>query len=445
MKFLLYFIVGVLILLVILGATITFITWDGKPPVITPIILSDKLGKKVYIEAEILDEGRGIKEVKCVLTQGKKTIEFEPKHFPIMSWWKGSDVHQLRVKWSGSLVDSGFSEGDAQLVLTATDHSWRNVMKGNTSTYKKEVKIDFTPPSVSLKSVFHNINTGGAGLVSYAVNEIVSKTGVWVNDLFFPASPTTSDKKYAALIAVPFDAKPPVNITIEAQDVAGNSIKINVPNKIAYKPIKKDTITLSENFVSSKAMELSSHYPELTGSPIDIFLQINRSIRQKNNDEIRAITSHNSSTFLFQKAFLRLPNAQPRAGFGDERHYIYQGKEIDVTNHMGVDLASLEHAPVPAANRGRVVFTGYLGIYGNSVIIDHGMGLFSLYSHLSEIKAMPNNMVEQGDIIGLTGMTGLAGGDHLHYGMLVHGVYVNPIEWWDPKWLQERIFNNFNQ
>lgn len=445
MKIFIYSVIAMLFIILSGGAVIAFLTLEGTPPVITPVIVQDRLGKQVYIEAEVSDEGRGLRDVECFLTQGKKKIVFQPKTFPSVSWWHGSSVKRTRVNWTGVLTEHGVTEGDAQLVLIAHDYSWRNSLKGNAVTYQKDVKIDFTPPSVAIKSIFHNINTGGAGLVSYSANEPLARTGVWVNDLFFPAVKTGSDKNYASLIAVPFDAKPPVHIIVEAQDTAGNSSKFNVPNKIFYKPIKKDVINLSDNFISNKVVEFSSHYPELKGTPIEVFLQINRDIRQKNNDEIRAVTSHTEPAFLFQKAFLRLPNAQPRAGFGDERHYIYQGREVDVTNHMGVDLASLEHAPVPAANRGRVVFTGYLGIYGNSVIIDHGMGLFSLYSHLSEIKTLANNMVEQGDIIGLTGMTGLAGGDHLHYGMLIHGVYINPIEWWDAKWLQERIFNNLHQ
>jgi murein DD-endopeptidase MepM/ murein hydrolase activator NlpD len=445
MKFFIYSVLAILLIVIIGGAVVAFLTLEGTAPVITPIVIPDRLGKRIHIEAEVMDEGRGLKEVRCFLSQGKKTIELEPKIFPALSWWHGSDAKRVRINWGAMLSEYGLTEGDAQLILTAYDYSWRNSLKGNSTTYKKDVRIDFTPPSVAIKSIFHNINTGGAGMVSYAANEPLARTGVWVNELFFPAYKVNQEKDYAALIAVPFDAKPPIQIVVEAEDIAGNSIKLNVPNKIAYKSIKKDVIHLSDNFIASKALELSSHYSELKGNPLEMFLQINKTIRQKNDDEIRSITlQHTEPSFLFQRPFLRLPNAQARAGFADERHYIYQGKEIDVTNHMGVDLASLEHAPIPAANRGRVVFVGYLGIYGNSVIIDHGMGLFSLYSHLSEFKTVPNNMVEQGDVIGLTGMTGLAGGDHLHYGMLINGIYVNPIEWWDAKWLQERIFNNLH-
>ena len=108
---------------------------------------------------------------------------------------------------------------------------------------------------------------------------------------------------------------------------------------------------------------------------------------------------------------------------------------------MGVDLASVAGSPVPAANRGRVVFAGRIGIYGRTVIIDHGMGLFSLYSHLSHISVDEDQMVGTGEAIGNSGMTGLAGGDHLHYGMLVNNTFVNPVEWWDKKWINNNVLS----
>ena len=104
-----------------------------------------------------------------------------------------------------------------------------------------------------------------------------------------------------------------------------------------------------------------------------------------------------------------------------------------------MDLASVEHAPVPAANNGRIAFADVLGIYGRTVVIDHGCGLFSMYSHLSHISVSVDQMVSKGDIIGKTGTTGLAGGDHLHYSMLVDHTFVNPLEWWDPQWIKNNI------
>ena len=127
--------------------------------------------------------------------------------------------------------------------------------------------------------------------------------------------------------------------------------------------------------------------------------------------------------------------------YGDKRTYIYKGKTISHSVHLGYDLASNAHSPVEAANSGIVRFAGDLSIYGNTVIIDHGMGLMSLYGHLSVINISEGQKVSKGDIIGKTGSTGLAGGDHLHFGILIDGYEVSPLFWWDPHWIKVNIFD----
>jgi murein DD-endopeptidase MepM/ murein hydrolase activator NlpD len=86
-----------------------------------------------------------------------------------------------------------------------------------------------------------------------------------------------------------------------------------------------------------------------------------------------------------------------------------------------------------------VLFAAELGIYGNCVIVDHGFGVQSLYAHLSTIEVQVGERVEKEQQLGRSGMTGLAGGDHLHFTMLVNGQMVNPIEWWDAHWIEDRI------
>jgi murein DD-endopeptidase MepM/ murein hydrolase activator NlpD len=104
-----------------------------------------------------------------------------------------------------------------------------------------------------------------------------------------------------------------------------------------------------------------------------------------------------------------------------------------------MDIASTRRAEARAANNGKVIYADYLGIYGNMVLVDHGQGVFSLYSHLSQINAAPGDMVDQQTVLGLTGTTGMAGGDHLHFSMLVNGVFVTPKEWWDQHWIEVTI------
>ena len=167
---------------------------------------------------------------------------------------------------------------------------------------------------------------------------------------------------------------------------------------------------------------------------------INGELRQKNTAKIASFAARTSPEMLWRgEVFFPFSNTSAEAAFADQRTYLYQGKEVDHQVHLGFDLASFAGTPIVAANRGQVLFAEELGIYGNCVIIDHGMGVQSLYGHLSAIETKPGDMVEKGQRIGRSGMTGLAGGDHLHFTMLVNGQMVNPIEWWDAHWIEDRI------
>jgi murein DD-endopeptidase MepM/ murein hydrolase activator NlpD len=172
---------------------------------------------------------------------------------------------------------------------------------------------------------------------------------------------------------------------------------------------------------------------------LNSYLSINRDLRRKNNARIAAMAATTSPEILWQGAFRQLSNSAVEAGFADQRTYIYDGKEVDNQVHLGFDLASTTQAPVSAANSGRVIFAGWLGIFGNCVVVDHGMGLQSLYAHLSSIGVSIGDDVEKNAQLGLSGQTGLAGGDHLHFTMLLGGNAVTPIDWWSQQWIDDRV------
>jgi len=142
---------------------------------------------------------------------------------------------------------------------------------------------------------------------------------------------------------------------------------------------------------------------------------------------------------LWDGPFVQLGNSKVEAAFADHRTYIYKGKEVDHQVHLGFDLAVTSRVPIVAANAGTVLNASWLGIYGNCVIIDHGMGVQSLYGHLSSFEVNVGDKVMRGQTIGRSGMTGMAGGDHLHFTMLVNGRMVNPVEWWDKHWIEDRV------
>jgi murein DD-endopeptidase MepM/ murein hydrolase activator NlpD len=94
---------------------------------------------------------------------------------------------------------------------------------------------------------------------------------------------------------------------------------------------------------------------------------------------------------------------------------------------------------VEASNDGRVVYAAPLGIYGNYIVVDHGYGLQTIYGHLSQIDVHEGDMVKRGQVMGTSGQTGMAGGDHIHFAMQLDGVQIDPKEWWDSHWIKDHI------
>src|SRR5262249_31348500 len=156
---------------------------------------------------------------------------------------------------------------------------------------------------------------------------------------------------------------------------------------------------------------LSDIDPGGSGDKVQRFVRINTQMRADNQKTIEQLATHSEERFLWSGPFRQMENSKVESQFCDYRTYTYEGKTIDQAVHLGFDLASLAHAPIVAANDGKVVHTGRLGIFGNCVILDHGYGLQSLYAHMSEIAVKPGDMVKKGQALGKSGSTGLAGGD----------------------------------
>jgi len=226
-----------------------------------------------------------------------------------------------------------------------------------------------------------------------------------------------------------------------AEDDAGNASELAFVDRFFPKPPARDTITLDDSFLGKVVPEIRAQTPGLEdrGSLLENYLGINRDLRKRNAEELLALAPRSAGTFLWTDPFLPLHNAKVMSAFADRRTYVYGGRDVDAQTHLGFDLAVVAHTPVPASNRGVVLLARYFGIYGNTVVLDHGLGLGTLYAHLSSIDVKEGQTVERGAILGRTGATGLAGGDHLHFTTLVRGLPVNPIEWWDPAWIRDRV------
>lgn len=330
--------------------------------------------------------------------------------------------------------------GSFEMEIRATDGSLAGFGQGNTRTELLNMRLDGQPPRISLQTTPPNIRRGGTGVIRYTIDEDVTRNGVLINDYFVPGY-LQKDGSYLCFFPFPYsmtarDFKNSIQIT--ATDLAGNITKSRLNVMAFERAFKNDKIDLSDNFLQAVEDKLKNLAPDAP-DPLRCYLYINNEVRQANVEMLRNLKSDTSSAILWQGVFMRMPRSAARAGFADHRFMYYQGKQVGESYHLGFDLASVRNAEVPAANSGRVIFTGEQGIYGNMAVIDHGLGLMSLYSHMSEIHIHPGEVVKKGQTIGKTGTTGLAFGDHLHFGILVGGIEVIPLEWIDPKWIKDNV------
>lgn len=345
--------------------------------------------------------------------------------------------------------------GAARIVVTAE----RPVLFGlrhAQSTAVRDIQVRLTPPTIAVTSTFHYINHGGSETVVYRVSPSDVTSGVRVGEYEYAGFPASgAGVEHAdpglrvAFFALLWSQDVNVPIQLYARDSLGNESSAQFDYRAFPKKFRRSRIELNDRFLMKVVPEILRQAPELSvDNPSDLlgsFIKINRDLRKQDNDRIAALAALTTGEMLWHGPFRQLVNTAVEGGFADQRTYLYHGKEVDEQVHLGFDLASTTNAPVVAANAGRVVHAGWLGIYGNCVILDHGMGLQSLYAHLSSIEVGPGDAVEQGDRLGRSGSTGLAAGDHLHFTTLLAGHPVTPVDWWSPKWIQDRIARKFRE
>jgi murein DD-endopeptidase MepM/ murein hydrolase activator NlpD len=304
-----------------------------------------------------------------------------------------------------------------------------------------------SPPSLALVSTQHYIAQGGSGLVVYRVGATAVTDYVSAGTWRFPGTPLPGGGgERMALFGVPWDVADASTLRIVAEDDAGNAASVTFVDHFERKPPARDRIQLNDAFLTKVVTEIQGATPGLgaRGSLLEDYLAINRELRAANASELVELARRSAPAFMFEGAFLPMRNAKVMSAFADRRTYVYDGREVDQQTHLGFDLASVARSEVQAANRGVVRLARYFGIYGNTVIVDHGLGLMTLAAHLSSIDVKQGQEVDRGQPLGRTGATGLAGGDHLHFTTLVRGLPVNPIEWWDGQWIRDRITSKAN-
>jgi murein DD-endopeptidase MepM/ murein hydrolase activator NlpD len=413
------------------------------------------VGQSTPLEFSVETPDGQFSKIEAVLEQqGERTTVFstDPTQQPASEVKQESSNRIYVMRQIGKQTLPNLKQGPAKLTITASRPVVYGIRTAETSiTRDLEVRLD--PPRVGVLSLHHFINHGGPEFVVFRATPADVAAGVRVGNVEFPAfaGTTVGIQDPAVRIAffiLSYDQDRNVPISVFARDVAGNQVTADVDRKIFPKPFAKSRIEIDDGFLQRVVPAIAQNTP---GAGIDTndlvkgFLTINRDLRRQNNQTIADLAKKTRQEMMWREAFAALRNTSIESRFADYRTYFYKGKEIDQQVHLGFDLASLQRAEVTASNRGVVVYANYLGIYGNCVIIDHGLGVQSLYGHLSTIDVKEGDMLEKNQTIGRTGATGLAGGDHLHFTLLINGVAVNPIELWDPHWMEDRVFRKIRE
>ena len=423
--------------------------WPGPAPVVEIVPSRPGVGQAgTAVVVRVREGARGITGVRVEAHQNGAVTPLSERAFPPSSawFWKNGEVETEVPVELGPETVPGLAEGQLTLRVEALGTgAW--LRRPRAAIEELPLPVRLTPPQLEVISRQNYAAQGGSGIVVYRVEASVLEKGglhgVEAGGSFFPGLPVPGggDSERFALYGVPYDQPSADGIRLAAEDPLGNRTTVSFVERYFPHPLKKDVIHLTADFMNKVVPEILSQAPELgdRGELLANYLAINRELRAQNSETLRELGGRSRESFLWSGRFDPLPGSEATSSFADRRTYVFDGREVDQQDHLGFDLASVRGAPVPAANRGVVVLARYFGIYGNSVVLDHGAGLMSLYSHLSSIEAALDQEIEKGQVIGRTGQTGLAGGDHLHFTLLVRGLPVNPVEWWDPMWVQDRV------
>ncbi len=406
------------------------------------------IGQNTPVDFEVRDPKYRLKNLQVEVRQAGKAFQVPftavigsvtGPHFWSRVPGVQADVH-ARV---GRKQIPALQEGQVTLHVTAVNNSWGHFFRGGKSELLKDLPVRFAPPRVEVLTTQHYINQGGCDMVLFKVSPGTAESGVQVGDYFFPSWPVKDSmpETRMCVFAYPYNVDPKTPARVVARDDAGNESLVNFTYEVFPKKFHTDTINVTDDFLSRIVPPIMSQSPEVDdqGSLLKNFLLINGHLREVDAQKLIALAKKTAPHFLWSEPFVQLSNSKVEASFADYRTYVYNGQVIDHQTHLGFDLAVNQHTPVVAANDGVVALAGWLDIFGNAIVLDHGCGLQTLYGHLSGIDVKVGDTVKRGQVIGHSGQTGLAGGDHLHFAVLLDGIPVSTIEWWDAHWIHDRI------
>ncbi len=449
-------VLAVLVLLLVAAGAVWHFAGKADPPVIKIAQPAQLVGQTGQLDVTVTAPGGKLTLLEISLQQGGERLPLADMSAADVAALERQGENTVRYTRSIGKRDlPALEAGPVTVVVRAA----RPVLFGLREIPAAEshtVEVRLAPPVVSVASRFHFINHGGSEMVVYRVRPADVASGVRVGDIEYPGYPATGagiegadPGLRVAFFALLWDQPADTPILLYARDEVGNETRAGFDHRVFEKKFRNSRIMLNDGFLQKVVPAILYNTPDFTvEDPSDLlasYLRINGDLRRKNAAMIEDLAGSTAPQILWQGPFKQLINTAVEAGFADQRTYVYDGEAVDHQVHLGFDLASTANAPVLAANSGRVVHAGWLGIYGNCVILDHGMGLQSLYAHLSAIDVAVGDDVQKNQRLGLSGSTGLAGGDHLHFTMLLAGHAVTPIDWWSEQWVQDRILRKLRE
>ena len=449
-----------LILIAALAAGGAYVYAGTRPGPAIEIVKPEKfVGQQTTVEVAITSPGaQWTGDFHVAFEQNGKQTPLASFAQPATAEIKQDGPGRVRItRTFGRDAIPDLKSGPARIIVTAE----RPVLYGfrkTSSTSTRDLQVRLERPQIAVLSTKHYINLGGSEMVVYKATPSDVQSGIKVGDLTYPGYPASAIKLpgvnitdpavKVAFFALRWDQDVNTPMYAYAQDEAGNAARADFDRLTFPKPFKKSRIPLDDKFLDRVVPAILETTNEVNpqGSTLEKFLVINGELRKKNAEKIASYAKQSAPELLWGGVvFHPFTNTAVEAAFADQRTYVYDGKDVDRQTHLGFDLAKVVNSPIVAANRGKVLHAAPLGIYGNCVILDHGMGVQSLYAHLSSIGVKVGDMVEKEQELGRSGMTGLAGGDHLHFTQLVNGQMVNPVEWWDAHWIEDRILRKLRE
>jgi murein DD-endopeptidase MepM/ murein hydrolase activator NlpD len=444
----------ILVLLALVGAAGAY-WWAGRggAPAIAIVKPEKLMGQNGVVEVTVDAPGGRLSRLDVAFEQaGTQTPLFALGQDGMTQ--AGADRVRVSVPATRRQI-AGLKSGDARVLVTA-ERTVLYDLRTLASSASHPVRVRLERPQVAVLSMHHFVNHGGSEMVVFRATPPDVGAGVRVGDRTYKGYPGTAvgiadPAVRVAVYALLHDQDLSTPMKVFATDEAGNTTTADITSQVFPKVFRKSRIDVPDTFlqrVVPAILENSPDFAREVADPNDLlaaFLEINGTLRQKNAATIAALATDSAPEMLWQGVFRQLGNSKVESLFADHRTYFHNGKEIDQQVHLGFDLAVTAAVPIVAAGRGRVVHADYLGIYGNCVILDHGLGVQSLYAHLSSIDVAVGAAVDAGQQLGRSGMTGLAGGDHLHFTMLVGGHPVNAVDWWSEQWMEDRLLRKIRE